>query len=223
MTLASKLESAARVRPLELTFRGGFTTTSTSFFNTFTGVPLGAAESDRLVIVTAGNRPNPSPPNVVSVSVGGVSATKQSGTTPVVDSIWTAIVPSGTTATVIVTNDAASVGLGVSVYTVTGGASRIAKQSANSVVASGTNPVTTTMNVSKGDVVIMVASNDSGASGGVVLVGATEDVEYNQISGSRGSYASGSAVMTATEAGRTFSATFDGTSKNGLAVAAFNK
>jgi len=226
MSLVHKLQGAGgSSSALSLTYQGSVTTTSASTTFTYTSAPIGTAASNRLVIVVVGNRWGASSGglNVTAVTVGGVSAVQQVVTTsPTIVSIWSAIVPTGTTANVVATYSAGPLGTSMSVYTIHGGASITAKTTAQAVQSGGINPISTTMNVTNKDIVIMGTTGDS-ATSGVTLVGVTENIEYNLTSGARGVYGAGSLEITATQSGRTFSATYGTTDRSGIAVASFNK
>lgn len=226
MILANKLQGAGgSSTPLSLTYQGSVTTTSASTTFTYTSAPIGTAASNRLVVVVVGNRwgAGSNTLNVNSVVIGGVSATRQVVTTsPTIVSIWSAVVPTGTTANVVVTYSQGPLGTSMSVYTIHGGASATAKTTAQAVQSGGTNPISTTMNVTVKDIVIMGTTADC-ATSSVTLVGATENVEYDKTSGTRGQFGAGSIAITATQTGRTFSATYATTDRSGIAVAAFNK
>lgn len=225
MILANKLQGAGgSSSALSLTYQGSAFSSGVATF-TYSDVAIGAAASNRLVVVVIVNRwgAGSGSLNVNAVTIGGVSAVRQVvTTTPTIVSIWTAIVPTGTTANVVATYSTNTAGSLISVYTIEGGASATAKTTAQAVQSSGTNPISTTMNVTAKDIVIMGTTSDS-TSSGVTLVGATENVEYNPTSGGRGVYGAGSIAITATQTGRTFSATYGTTDRSGIAVAAFNK
>jgi len=93
-------------------------TTSTNY--TFSSQAIGTATSDRIVIVAVHLLNTGATGS--SMTVGGISATRQvrsqrgTGTSE----IWTAAVPTGTTATIVVNGSAASDRCGIIVWTATG-------------------------------------------------------------------------------------------------------
>jgi len=118
---------------------------------TFSSQPIGTASGTRRVVVSIGTN---STRTISSVTIGGVSATVNatntlSGTAHV--ALASAVVPTGTTADVVVTLDAAGLGMGIGVWTLTSGA-------ATGQTASGNgDPTNLTVTTTAGDIVIAYA------------------------------------------------------------------
>jgi hypothetical protein len=100
-------------------------TTANATEYTFSGQAVGAADAARRVFVAITGQYNDGVArNVASVTIGGVSATQASainyvaaGVNSLVAEIWVATVPTGTTADVVVTFNAAMVRAGIGVWT----------------------------------------------------------------------------------------------------------
>lgn len=109
---------------------------------TFNSMAIGTASATRIVAVLFGLDANGDGDNVTAVTIGGVSATRQAHGTRfsrILD-CWTAVVPTGTTATITVTEDSNQSNWhgGIIVYSIDGASSATA---ANSIaVASGGDP-----------------------------------------------------------------------------------
>jgi hypothetical protein len=118
---------------------------------TFASQPIGTASATRRVIVSISTN---STRTISSVTIGGVSATIDatntlSGTGHV--AIASAVVPTGTTASVVVTLDSAGLGMGIGVWTLVGA-------SPTGMVATGNgDPTNLTVTTTAGDVVIAYA------------------------------------------------------------------
>ena len=227
MSLARRLQGAGKtVYTPVVTYQGSITGTGTTI--TYTAAPIGTAAANRVVIVTTGARDVTGSTSgyVTSVSIGGITATKQveSPATPVgLVSIWSAVVPTGTTANVVVGYSGSSTGVAFSVHTIHGGASATAKLTASASDDTASTSISTTMNVSVDDIVIMTCASDSTGSF-LTFVGVTKKYEADQLNGTRGIYAVGSDIMTATQTGRTFSTSQSSSDRRkGIAVASFNK
>ena len=87
---------------------------------TFSNVAIGSAASDRIVVVGVGNSNTTFSP-VTSVTIGGVSASSV-GNHSAFASIWWALVPTGTTATIVVSSSDTFELLGIQVAAMTGAA-----------------------------------------------------------------------------------------------------
>lgn len=92
--------------------------TSNASQYTFNSVAIGNAAADRLVVVSPGAS---STQHVTAVTIGGVSATAHtdtSGGDPSCE-IWSATVPTGTTAQIVVTLSGSANRMGMGVWTIT--------------------------------------------------------------------------------------------------------
>lgn len=90
---------------------------------TFTAVPIGVADANRVVGVGVWWRENSDTDTITSMTVGGISASQASGARSTradgglcLSDIWYAAVPTGTTANVVVNFSAAALRGGVSTY-----------------------------------------------------------------------------------------------------------
>ena len=129
---------------------------------TFLTQPIGTASASRRVVVAASLR-NTSR-DISALTIGGVSAARdaQSGASANWCQIWSAVVPTGTTADVVVTVSGGTAGFcGIGVWSLSGGAPT--GQNATSNINSGTlvQSVTTVT----GDVVIGVAAFRASTTG----------------------------------------------------------
>lgn len=110
----------------EYTAQSGANTTATDFSGQFDGIAIGAATSDRLVVVgISGSRVSAGARTVSSCSIGGVSASlvvRQTTTNGDACEMWAATVPSGTTADIDIVFSASMNGAGVGVWTLKGAA-----------------------------------------------------------------------------------------------------
>lgn len=87
---------------------------------TFTSQPIGAAGATRRVVVAVANRDIAAVPT--SVTIGGVSATMDEGIASIgAVSIWSVVVPTGTTATIVVTYTSANTYCGIGIWSLDAG------------------------------------------------------------------------------------------------------
>lgn len=152
---------------------------------TFSGLSLGAAASDRRIIVSAHSRESGAGVTslTTAVTIGGVSAAKIVEQT-ILDSpgsnvssgvaLWWAAVPTGATGDVVVTYDGSQLRGAVSVYRLTGAEGTVADTATDSV--DGGNSVSTTLLVPTTAVHAGVVSV-AGAGGTAAWTGPTEDAE----------------------------------------------
>jgi len=138
---------------------------------TFSSQPIGSASSTRRVVVTISTN---STRTISSVTIGGVSATLDatntlSGTAHV--AIASAVVPSGTTASVVVTMDAGALGCGIGVWTLTDG------DPTGQVATGNGDPTALTVTTTTGDVVIAYAFTTGVSTALFAWTNATERFE----------------------------------------------
>jgi len=139
---------------------------------TFSSVPIGNATYDRMVVVCVKGDGGGGQPT--SVTVGGISATSivavASG--PQYNSIWAAIVPTGTTANIVVNRSNDPDRQGISVYAVYGKTSVTASATASDIV----NPYTQSITIPSRGVAIGcgLTGNGTGSSSWTNL---TEDYD----------------------------------------------
>ena len=227
MILANKLLGGSLQYSPVLAYQGSAAFTAGNTVFTYASAPIGTAATNRLVVVVVAYRCNDFTKILSTVTIGGISAVKQAtsgGGDPV--SIWSAIVPTGTTASVVATfATAVNTGVAISVYTIQGGASSTARTWGGITNNSTSDTVGFALTINKSDAVIVGAVSDQQASG-VTLTNVTEDIEYTpaQLSGgTRGTYAAGSALFTSAPGALAFNATFTSISRSAIAIAAFNK
>jgi hypothetical protein len=134
--------------PIEGAFWQSATNSADLTIYTFSAQPIGTAAEGRRVVVGIGTN---STRTVSSVTIGGVSASIDathfvSGDGRV--AIASAVVPTGTTADVVVTLDSGALGCGIGVWTLTGGAPT------GHVDSGGGDPIGLDVSTAAGDVVI---------------------------------------------------------------------
>ena len=121
MNLSNHLLCAA-ARKKTLTYIGNTPKTSNETIYTFTGASIGTAAGDRRVIASITASGGASGTTIDTVTIGGVTATlstsRFNGTMSAIHAI--ALVPTGTTADIVVTHSGAKSRCTVGVYSVTG-------------------------------------------------------------------------------------------------------
>lgn len=161
-------------------------TTSTGTVHTFSAAAIGAAASDRVIAVTINMGWNAvSTGTIDAVTIGGVSATPQiqgnvvGGGENFRSETWTALVPSGTTADVVVTISAAmggSRGMKIGVYRMVGGDGITASATASdSDSGNTTDALVVSVNTVAGGAVIICSTGFPGAASPATTVGFTEN------------------------------------------------
>lgn len=148
---------------------------------TFSAMAIGAAHASRIVaavicpVRTGGV-------TVSSVTIGGVTATQGIGNIsgPNRVDIWWALVPTGTTADVVVTLDSTAVRCTCSTYRIIN-----ASTSVKDTLAAIGNPASTTIDVAANGAVVAGLSNNDGSATLSFSAGVTEDneqtVEFNHV------------------------------------------
>lgn len=174
---------------------------------TFSGLAIGAAATDRKVVVCVYARQG-AVTAVSSMTVGGISATlvlaANNGSAVYVNEMWQADVPTGTTADVVVVFNGNANDAAVSVFRITGAASA-AYNTASDILAADPS---TTLNVSANGVAIATnIASDAGSAPTQAWTGMTGADTTNLTSWGAPLYSLSSAALavTATEAGRTIS------------------
>lgn len=136
---------------------------------TFNNVPIGVATSDRIVIVcTAGYRATSF---TNSVTIGGIAATT-GGSAGSQDSvgIYYAVVPSGTTANIVVNSSTNVDTLGIAVFSLYGASSPT--PIATSSQEGGTSNSQVLVNVANGQNALFYVADNRGTSGSFTFSGA---------------------------------------------------
>lgn len=162
-----------------VTFEGSATGTTT-----VSGVPIGTAHADRRVIISisfAGT--GPGGPTAQNVTIGGVAAVvhaaegnQNSGTSATVGTaIASAIVPTGTTATVTFGASSGTVaGSKVGAWRVVGSPNSTPSSFAQDAANSGNKPASGTLNVPSGGFIIFAATLSTGTEDIVMSPATTE-------------------------------------------------
>lgn len=127
MALASY--KSAGVTPLTITFQSSTSSGTDTASHSFASQAIGTATADRIVIVAWGavNVTIPTTNALSSATIGGVAATiltqqnNNAASTGNISGIIAAAVPTGTTATVALTFNAAQLRCGIATYSMTGG------------------------------------------------------------------------------------------------------
>ena len=146
--------------------------TNTGAF-TFTAVPIGAAAASRLVVIGIVSITTAA---IATVTIGGIAATLlvRAGTSFPVE-FWTAMVPTGTTATIVCTTTAALFNrVSVTTWALTNLRSTTALSTANSIASPGSVSLTT----SPRGFMIALATNNINA-GTFTWGAAGEDYQVN--------------------------------------------
>lgn len=110
-----KLRRAAGFAKPDFSYRARYTSTSSLSSHTFTSCDIGAWHPKRLVVVALYTRNS----SISSVTIGGVSASQSAAFTSVTNCrvyIYSARVPSGTTADITVTYSSSGNGFDIGVY-----------------------------------------------------------------------------------------------------------
>lgn len=201
----------ATIAPATISYLGLLTPTLVSGTTySSTGAAIGAAAADRRVFCIVDWTKSGSPSSLSSATIGGVAATihaqnKVASVFGLSVAIISALVPTGTTATVSLTfSAAASPGLGV--YRVTG----LQSATALDVISTGGSlgdPYSDTIDVAGQGILLFGGTIYSGATG-FTVGGATEDFDINVASNTR--MVGSSLAVTTTELGHTVSLTRSG-------------
>ncbi len=131
-------------------------TTSPTTTHTFSSKAIGTAAADRIVVVAVGAS-NSGGETVASMTIGGISATKISDAqnTAGTSELWAAVVPTGTTADIVVTFTGSNNGhCAISVFAVTN-----ADSTASDTGSSTATPPSTTLDIVNNGGAIGVAWN----------------------------------------------------------------
>jgi len=180
--LADRLRMSPTI-PVDIQFTDSDVSGTITDEYTFAGKDIGAVASDRVIAVGVGTSSGTNAAVISSVTIGGISATKAISSNAEENSlsdIWYATVPTGTTATVVVTYtlEQQRCGIGVwAVYNSSGAPTATAED--NQDIADASAVTSTTINVPANGGVLAYAC---GVSGGVLtftLAGVTEDFDEN--------------------------------------------
>jgi hypothetical protein len=111
------------------TFHASTPDVSNSTTYTFAAQNIGPAASDRVVVVTSESRGSGSSVTIVSVTIGGISATvyqrSNAAATSNISAIAFAVVPTGTTADVVITFSAGRLRCNIGVFSLAGASTTV--------------------------------------------------------------------------------------------------
>lgn len=209
------------VVPIDISYPSsplGSSSTLTTY--TFSGVSLGAADVNRKIAVTIGGHRAASGRTIVSCTIGGVSAVELvfvaavAGSNTVLQSVWIASVPTGTTGNIVVTFSNTMDRIGVDVIRLIG-ANSTAYHTATDDEADGGFAVTANINaVSGGCVIGVTCTSNSGRT--VIWTNLTE--RSDRVVGSSTAVSMASDATTSTGS-VTVTATASGSNSNGMGLA----
>ena len=155
-------------RPVAASFVTSASSSADASSYTYSTISLGAAASNRKIVVTVAAYGSGNGRTISSLTVGGVEATQVVAATISTNSptaaIWIASVPTGITGDIVVTWTAGMIGCDIAVFRLIG-ASSTAKATGTDIVNDGANTVT--LFVPGGGVVIAVVLVDSSDASGV--------------------------------------------------------
>lgn len=193
--LAAAAAAAAPDDPIVGVFIGSHTTSTNATNYTFTDKGIGTASADRVVVVRVTQLGG----IIDKMTIGGVKAVKaiSAGTTNNISEIWFANVPTGTTATIVITGTISSVGCGIAISTMTntgGGPSDAAQDISGALSQSLTIP--------EGGAAVGVACNNVAGTPTTVWANLTEEydeaVDTNRSQSGASSSTAGTPTITAT-------------------------
>jgi hypothetical protein len=207
---------AAPPPPPSLEFRVSAVDVADLTTYTFSTVDIGAADSTRRVIVGVAGSAT-SPQTLSSATIGGVGATIHVNNSSVDhSSLISALVPTGTTATIAVTFSGAQFCAGIGIY-------RLINETVSTPHATATDltlssgVLSTTINVPSNGALVAICKAFGSATPTCAWSGATE--RYDQVMESPDSQSGASETGLGSETGRTVSATLTGSFLTGtLAV-----
>ena len=194
------------------------TVTGAGLVYTYASCPIGTASADRVLVVLNGTRARHT---ISGITVGGAAMAVQVETANErgYSNIATLLVTSGTTADIVVTYASNPSDGAMAIYSTTG-MSATATATGNSF--SDSTVASTTLNVSEGDLLFASSASDT-QDIGITWAGVTEELQFDDTSGSRGQVGMGSEVISADETPRTVSATYlTVAEKNAIAAATFS-
>ena len=156
-----------------MTYQAGSNIATDLTTYTFSAMPIGTAEANRRVIICVGQRSTN--PVVSSMTIGGVAATQDASVNSSFNEaeIWSAVVPTGTTADVVVTFAAAQARCLIEVYTIHNISSSSKTDSASGTGQGATANLIT--NVQAGDFVVVADMLYTTGAAGIVTTFDTGD------------------------------------------------
>ena len=173
---------------------------------THTGVIFGAADSNRVIVAAVGWRPPGTGASITSVTIGGVSATKADisigdpSSSPAIEEIWYASVPTGTTGTVVVVFSGTCSRSSMAFYRIITATIAPTDVQKNGQVNSSGNTLAVSLTVpGSGKGIVMVNRRSAGDATAVTWANATKDYGAELIEGANTStYGAATVASTAT-------------------------
>ncbi|OOZ41676.1 hypothetical protein BOW53_03080 [Solemya pervernicosa gill symbiont] len=190
-----------------LDFRAAYTDTGNSSGYTFSAADIGTASATRRVVVTVA-ADDKSMGDISGVTIGGSAATQvvktstPTGTNKPTVSIWELDVASGATADIVATFTDSKNRCAISVYAL----DNLATGSVSNTTDQESDPISVTLNVEAGDIVIAAAA--AGVDQSYSWTGATED--YDTALEGTSCFSGASEVMASTDASYSVSASLGG-------------
>lgn len=202
-------------------FVGSNASGSPSNPHTFTAEPIGTAASDRFVVVEVDHRTNGASPSggVTAMTIGGISAALLSDgvhSASIVSgrnaaSMWGALVPSGTTANIVITFAEAQAQIGIGVWALTG---------------AGTSPVPSDVDTANANNIAALTVPASGAAIIGAHNGSGNSITFTNATGRYNASVGGGAIRSAgadtTTAGTNTITATNGSQVVGVAFAPFS-
>lgn len=192
---------AASFQAAQLSYQTSSAQESSTATNTFSSLSVGSASANRYVIVGTVGRTGSTGTTITSVTIGGITATSiaslvvaGSGSGENFASIHIALVPTGTTATVVVTTSTTLARCAVVVWTATG------LKNSGAATASGTSsaaPLTATFNVGGGGFAVGVGFTQSATSSTAGVL--TENIDSTIAPSATNTYTGASLAFSATQ------------------------
>jgi hypothetical protein len=196
---------------------GGYVSTATNTSSgtsfDFTSQAIGTAAAGRVVIVGIVNDSQ----TVSSVSIGGVSASlvkRQRDGTSANAELWSAVVATGTTATISIAFAGTTERPGIGVWAIYG-----ASSSPSATAGASGNAPSTTISVPAGGFAVGCIMHNTGGSSTFSWSGLTEN--YDAVIASSNSHSGASSLFTAAQAPLSVTCTQSGGTNNAMALAAF--
>jgi hypothetical protein len=191
---------------------------------TFTGMAIGAASTDRLVVALISGRDGGNTGRTISsVTIGGIAATQarldtRNNSGSEISGIYVAMIPTGTTANVVVNYNAAIAKMHVTLVAVKGVSSATATSSAGATSAGGVTLSATGLNIPANGILFSVGAINGTRT--TTMTGITEKVDaiYDNAM-----HAAGWTIFPSVQSAKTVTYTFSGSAldRSVLSAASF--
>lgn len=210
--------------PVTFTFQDNQEATATDTTHTFSSMGIGTAASDRYVLACLSWQGSAATRTVSSVTIGGVTAT-QVGSTANAGSfsfrstaMFIALVPSGTTADVVITVNADAVNWACVTYSAAGLLSATPASTATSTAADPT----ASMSCDANGAIIGCAVTGAASSPSATWAGIAEDSDQNYGASSQQCFSTAHTNFSTAQSGLTCTCDFSTANGSGGVFAAFN-